>query len=370
MLEGVIGPQREAVTHAGGPLVVLGGPGAGKTRVIESRFLWLVSEGVEPGRIAVVCPSAAGADLLRGRLESELMQGYDELVAETPLSLAARLLGGADALGAGDRLAMLIERIDELSIRHHDFGGSANTLIGSFVRRIDRLKAELIGADEYAAWAAGADPVEQEFAEVYRTHERMLAEASARDHGDLLRDALRLIESRPRVAERFEHVLVDDGQEFDLAATRLVRASAADGLAVAGDPDHAVRQFRGAGAARMASWAENGARVVALRDGYRCPPAVTLAARVVHGDAAVEPLGEIGGKVEFWRCASERAQAQSVAADVERLISRDGRARGRCSRAGAVYRARGPGGRGRARGASGPAPARRRGGVLPARRDP
>jgi DNA helicase-2/ATP-dependent DNA helicase PcrA len=329
VLEGEVGPQREAVTHAGGALVVVGGPGTGKTRVIESRFLWLVSEGIEPARIAVVCPSAAGAELLRARLEAALTQGYEEIVAETPRCLAARLLGSADALGAGDRLAMLIERIDELSIRHHDFGGSANTLIGGFVRRIDRLKAELIGAEEYAAWAAGADPVEQEFAEVYRTHERMLAEASARDNGDLLRDALRLIEGRPSVAARFEHVLVDDGQELDLAATRLVRSIAPDGLAVAGDPDHAVRRFRGAGAARMASWAEGGARVVTLRDGHRCPPAVALAARVVHGEAPVEPLGEIGGSVEFWRCANERAQAQSVAADVERLISREGISPGR-----------------------------------------
>jgi DNA helicase-2/ATP-dependent DNA helicase PcrA len=305
--------------------VITGGPGTGKTRVIEARFLWLVAEGIEPGRIAVVAPSSAGADRLRGRLEVALTQGYEELVVETPQSLAARLLGGADALGAGDRLAMLIERIDELSIRHHDFGGSATALVGGFVRKIDRLKAELIGAGEYAEWAAGADPVEQEFAQVYRTHERMLAETGARAAGDLLRDALRLIEGRPSVAVRFEHVLVDDGQELDLAAARLARALAGEALTVAGDPDHAVRRFRGAGAARMATWIDTGAHahVIALRAGRRCPPAVALAARVVRGNAPVEPLDEIGGSVEFWRCANERAQAQSVAADVERLLSRE-----------------------------------------------
>ena len=71
-LEGVVGPQRDAVTHRDGRLVVLGGAGTGKTRVIEERFGWLVSEGREPGRIALVCPSAGAADAMRMRLEAAL----------------------------------------------------------------------------------------------------------------------------------------------------------------------------------------------------------------------------------------------------------------------------------------------------------
>ena len=87
---------------------------------------------------------------------------------------------------------MLVDRIDELSLRHHDFGGRPNTLLGGFVRRIDRLKAELVGADAYATWAralADDEPdaeLEREFAQIYCTHERMLAEAKARDDGDLI----------------------------------------------------------------------------------------------------------------------------------------------------------------------------------------
>ena len=89
---------------------------------------------------------------------------------------------------------MLLERIDELSLRHHDFGGSANALLASFVRRIDRLKAELIGAEDYARWAAGLGDGEATTTprssasspRSIRTHERMLAEAGARDAGDLV----------------------------------------------------------------------------------------------------------------------------------------------------------------------------------------
>jgi len=186
----LLAAQHQAVTHDGGPLLVLGAAGTGKTRVVEDRFCWLVGRGCAPERIAVLAPSLARATALRGRLESALARGYEQLFVLTPVELGASILvslgGGPDPLesilGPGDRLAMLVERIDELSLQHHDFGGSANALLGGFVRRIDRLKAELIGPEEYVDWAARLEAgdrseaaLEREFAEVYRTHERMLA---------------------------------------------------------------------------------------------------------------------------------------------------------------------------------------------------
>src|SRR2546421_12327298 len=179
--------QREAVTHRGGPLLVLGAAGAGKTAVIEARFRWLADSGSRVERIAVVVPSRARADALRARLESGLDRGYEELFVLDPVGLAAVILGASGAgsrvldsvLDPGARLAMLRERIDKLSLERHDFGGSATALLGGFIRRIDRLKAHLIGAEEYAAWASGLDQdaIEREFAQIYRTHERMLAQA-------------------------------------------------------------------------------------------------------------------------------------------------------------------------------------------------
>jgi DNA helicase-2/ATP-dependent DNA helicase PcrA len=207
--------QRAAVTHRGGRLLVVGGAGTGKTRVIETRFRWLVAQGSRPERIVVVVPSAARADALRARLEVALVEAYEELFVLTPVQLAAFILRRAGSavdalesmLGAGERLAMLLERIDELSLERHDFGGSAGALLGGFIRRIDRLKAELIGPEDYADWALSLedDPARAslalEFAEIYRAHERLLAEAGARDPGGLLADALRIVRSRgaPRI---------------------------------------------------------------------------------------------------------------------------------------------------------------------------
>ncbi len=185
----------EAVRHLGGPLVIFGTAGSGKTRLIEERFAWLVGHGIAPERIAVGAPSRGRADALRERIESALERGYEQLCIGSPVELAMLVLGresDSSLLAAGDRLTMLLERIDALSLQHHDFGGSAVGLLGRFVRRIDALKAELIDASDFAAWAAQLDgsdaAAEREFAAAYDTHERMLSEAGARDEGDLLRD--------------------------------------------------------------------------------------------------------------------------------------------------------------------------------------
>src|SRR2546423_352054 len=176
---------------------------------------------------------------------------------------------------------MLVERIDELSLAHHDFGGRPNTLLGGFVRKIDRLKAELVSAAQYAQWADSLTPedapetaLEREFAEIYRTHERMLAEAGARDAGDLIVDALSLARKQPAIARRFDHLLLDDAQELDLAPAMLALEIGVPGLTTTGDPHAALRRFRGAGAARLRGFEIPGTRVIGLDRGVRCPERV------------------------------------------------------------------------------------------------
>jgi DNA helicase-2/ATP-dependent DNA helicase PcrA len=302
--------------------------------VLEARFAWLVEQGMAPERILVLAPSSAGAEAIRARLVDGLDRAYEELIIGTPGQLAARLLHDAGfdpfavVVGAADRLAMLLERIDELPLRRHDFGGNPSALLGGFVRRIDRLKAELVDAEEYVAWAAALGEgegaaLDREFAEVYRAHDRMLMEAGARDSGELIREALRLARERPEVSARFVHVLVDDAQELDLAPASLVRAVAAAGLTATGDPHAAVRRFRGAGAARLEELSA-GARVITLERSVRCPELVLEAAFAALGGGTQRPAAAPGGEVVFWGCANERAQAQSVAADIERLIAREG----------------------------------------------
>ncbi len=250
-----------------------------------------------------------------------------------PVELAAAVLeqGGAGTsasdmllslLGPGDRLAMLFEHLDELDLREHDFGGSPAAVLRRFVRRIERLKAQLIDAEAYAAWAATLKgphaALEREFADVYRAHERLLAQAGAQDAGDLLMGALRLAQRQPEDVRLFSHVLVDDAHELEFASARLARALG-NALTVAGDPAAGLTGLRAASRERMASFsAIPDALTMTLEASMRAPRRLLEAAHVV-ADVSIERAPP-GGEVEFWRCENGRAQAQAVAADVERVL--------------------------------------------------
>ncbi|HEU0316670.1 MAG TPA: UvrD-helicase domain-containing protein, partial [Solirubrobacteraceae bacterium] len=232
-LAGLSEAQRGAVSHPGGPLLILGGAGSGKTTVLVRRLAWLIEDRSRAAEILLLTGGERNAGALRARAEAALRGPHEEAAVHSVHDVCARLLAD-EALAAGldpfavvatpaDRLAMLLDRVDELDLRHHDFRGRPAALLGSFVRRIDRLKEELIGAERYAAWEAGVGPDgagagarEREFAGIFLAHDRMLAERGALDAGDLLIAAARLLDAGDpgsvgaRAAARWPVLLVDD----------------------------------------------------------------------------------------------------------------------------------------------------------------
>ncbi len=350
--------QSRAVDHPAAPLLVLGGAGTGKTRVLVERFARLVDGGLDPERILVVAPSPPGADVLRRALEDRLDGGYEELCVFAPFDLAAKLLrdepleSGLDpwTLPAtpADRVAMLLDRVDELTVRQHDFRGRPAALVGGWVERIDALKAQGVTAADVDAWARAlpTDDVdgaaraarEQEFAALYAAHDRMLAERGTPDFGDLLLGAIALLRHRPnareRILGRFRAVLVDDVHELGWAAMELVKLlGAGANITVTGDDDQSVERARGASTKNLRDFADEhpDGLLVRLERSHRCPQRILDAARAVvlpNPDRIGKELEAAGGEaregaVRFWRCANERAQAQSTAAEIERLIARE-----------------------------------------------
>ncbi|MFL5851817.1 MAG: ATP-dependent helicase [Solirubrobacteraceae bacterium] len=330
--DGLTPAQRQAVTHAGGPLLVLGGPGTGKTLTLIARFQWLVEQGAPPESVLALTVSAPAADALRIRIEDAIDRPYEELSVCTVHGLCARLLrdeaaeAGLDPFAQpvtpADRLAMLLDRIDELTLRRHDLRGNPAALLAGVIERIDRLKEELVTAEEYAAWAAEASRSgqEREFAGLYRAHDRMLRERGALDFGDLLLTGHRLLRDNAgvlaRAAERQAHLLVDEYQDLNLAQVQIVgllaRGSAT--AVFAADPEQSILRFRGAATKNVEAL---DAPVVRLERSFRCR-------RRILDAAGAEVDGEPGGEVAFWRATHERAQAQAVAADIERRIVREG----------------------------------------------
>ena len=339
--------QREAVEHPGGPLLILGGAGTGKTTVLAERFVHLAADA-PPESLLVLCHSAPAADALREQLEDRLAAAYEELAVTTFHGFCARLLhdealeAGLDPfatpVGVSDRLAMLLERIDELPLRHHDLRGNPSATLGAIVQRIDRLKDELIAAADYESWAAQLPEDrarEREFAALYAAHERMLAEAGALDVGDLVLHAFRILRTKARVRERLagrhRHVLVDELQDASFAQGLLLRllVSGHGNITAAADDDQSIHRFRGAATKNVhdfrAEWPN--ATVVRLTESMRAGDQILRAAHAVVAPVEEridkELTGKPGGEVAFWRCTSERAQAQAVAAEVERLVSRE-----------------------------------------------
>jgi DNA helicase-2/ATP-dependent DNA helicase PcrA len=319
--------QAEAVADRSSSLVVTGPAGSGRTTALTARFAALVDQGVDPERILVITLDDAGADRLRSTIESRLERPWEELSVLGTTGLAMRILrdaaAGADIapdpslLGRADRLALLADALDRLTIEAHDLGRDPLVLLASLIQRIDRLEEESIDNAAFSSWArklpkSTPDEIafarrEAEFAAVWAEHDRILTERSARSGSGALRDAVALLERNPAlqraIATSFEELIVDGAEDFDHLAWRCVQMlrPPKGRLVLFSDPAQGFKRIRGAFGDRASATAAAGATVIEL-DG-------------VHRGHS---------EIEFWQATTERAQAQAVASEIERLVMRDG----------------------------------------------
>src|SRR5262249_25417078 len=190
--------QEEVVAHAGGALLITGVAGSGRTESIARRLARLTGEGE---RALGLTNSVPAARRVRARAQGNLDTGYEELVVHTHPVAAARLLREHateaeidpffESLSPAERLAMLLDRIDELPLRRHEIRGNPAGLLARIVDRIDALKSAGVTADRFRAWTAGLeaeggrDPDaiarEREFADIYELHDSMLRSGGATD---------------------------------------------------------------------------------------------------------------------------------------------------------------------------------------------
>jgi DNA helicase-2/ATP-dependent DNA helicase PcrA len=249
------GAERErAIGHGDGPLLVLGAAGTGKTELLARRLAHLAAEGTEPSRVLALTSTRASARRLRERSEALLEGAFEELWIGTWDELGERILRDHseaagldpffDVLGSAERLAMLLDQLDELPLRRHEIRGNPAGLLARLLARIDALKAERVGATTLAERAredaatatdeAGREAAsrELEFAELYTAHDRILAAAGSLDRGDVFLALDCLLAERPDVrrelAGRFEFVMVDELEETSPAQRGLLAALAGE----------------------------------------------------------------------------------------------------------------------------------------------
>jgi DNA helicase-2/ATP-dependent DNA helicase PcrA len=291
LLEDLNPPQREAVLHGEGPLLVLAGAGSGKTRVITRRVAHLVRvRHVPPWRILAVTFTNKAAREMRERLLGLLGPVAQDLMVSTFHSAAAVILRReAEAVGL-TRSFVIYDDTDQLSLVKRalrEVQVDAVLTPREVVQRINDAKNEAITPD-----CMEADPADyraQSILRAYRAYQRLLRAANAVDFGDLLLLLVELWRSRSDVLQRyrarFQHVLVDEFQDTNPVQAELLNLLAPPpaNLVVVGDDDQSIYRWRGADVDNILRFPDlhPGARVVKLEQNYRSDGNILEAAHSV-----------------------------------------------------------------------------------------
>lgn len=352
-----------------GPTLVLGRAGTGRTELIAARVAALAAGGARPDRISVLTQSAANQARLRDRVAELTSGSHEEVSIETWPGLAERLLRDY-ALEAGldpffqtaspaDRLALLLDHLDDLPLRRHEIRGNPAGLLARLLERIDALKAEGIGPESVRDRARAAERGasgrsdrelalrEVEFSELFDRHDQIMLRQGVLDEGELILELGRLLTRHSDlpavIGERIEHLLVDELEDAGRPRIALLSLLAphgrvlgacdpeqglkvhrADGQAAAVNfrrvfPDASVSELPGGGRSRGPLGVVVGTAASLVPSSYRrALPQLTGPAAATNGQAT----GDAGEpEVRFWRCANERAQAQAAAREIEHLLA-------------------------------------------------
>jgi len=331
LLSGLDRRQRLAVTHGEGPLLVIAGPGTGKTEVITRRVAWLIaSRRARPSQILALTFTERTADEMQARVDLLVPYGQADTAIHTFHAFGDWLLrehGHAigrpmdpRVIGRAEAMVLLREQIFELGLQRYRPLGDPTRFAGALVDLFARAKEEGLGPDDLAAYAAeleaGARAVapamdeqaaqevvaglldeaasQAELACAYRGYQQILAEHSLVDHGDQVAEAVRLLEERPEVRlalrQRFRFIVVDEAQDANPQQLALVRLMAGEmgNVTFVGDDDQAIYAFRGAVGQALAGLGDAypTLRDVVLRRNYRSRKPILEAARqlIRHND--------------------------------------------------------------------------------------
>ena len=341
LLEGLNEPQREAVLHGDGPLLILAGAGSGKTRVLTHRIAHLVGSGAaRPGEILAITFTNKAAGEMRERVEALVGGRARAMWVMTFHSACARMLrADAEKLGytrgftiydEQDSLRLVKACIDELDVDPKRFAPRG------IRRQISDAKNALLDAEAYRLKVSSF--FEQTAADVYELYEKRLHAANAMDFDDLLFRCVNLFELFPEARDRyrrsFRHVLVDEYQDTNRAQYRWLQLLCEEhrNLAVVGDDDQSIYAFRGADIRNILEFERDfpDAHVVKLEQNYRSTETILNAANAVIANnrsrkakSLWSELGQ-GDPVRVRELEDEHAEARFVVSEIERLVDEGG----------------------------------------------
>jgi DNA helicase-2/ATP-dependent DNA helicase PcrA len=331
-------PQKEAVLHGEGPLLILAGAGSGKTRVIVHRIAWLIREkAVPPWQILAVTFTNKAAGEMRERVEKLLGGGEVPLIATFHSACARILRREIQHLGYEGNFAIYDDRDSEKLLKEIVAGLNLDEKrfpAKMFAAAIDDAK----NAGRMPADVSSGDYFMEKVAMVYTNYQERLKKCNALDFGDLVLLTVRLLETVPEVLERYREryrwLLVDEYQDTNPIQYRLIRllAGTRQNLCVVGDDDQSIYRWRGASIRNILDFEKefSGVKVVKLEQNYRSTRTILSAAgKVVEKNRGRKektlwtenPGGE---RIVYRRLEDERDEARFVCREIELFARRGG----------------------------------------------
>ena len=286
-------PQREAVYHTDGPLLILAGAGSGKTRVLTHRIAYLIGErGVNAWNILAITFTNKAAEEMRQRVDNLVGFGAESVWVSTFHSACVRILRRfIDRLGYENHFTIYDTDDQKTLIKEVCRKVDVDTKVfkeRSLLSAISSAKNEMILPDEFEL-NAGGDFAKMKIAKVYREYETQMRANNALDFDDLLVKTVQLLQTQPDVLEsyqeRFRYIMVDEYQDTNTVQFQLVSLLAGKykNLCVVGDDDQSIYKFRGANIRNILDFEHEfpDAKVIKLEQNYRSTGNILNAANSV-----------------------------------------------------------------------------------------
>ena len=334
-------PQREAVRHTDGPLLILAGAGSGKTRVLTHRIAYLIEElGVNPWNILAITFTNKAAGEMRQRVDNLVGFGSESIWVSTFHSMCVRILRRfIDRLGYDSRFT--IYDTDDQKTLMKAVCKKVDIDTKQFKERmllsvISSAKNEMILPEEFEL-NAGGDFAQLKIAKVYREYEAQLKANNALDFDDLLVKTVQLLQTQPDVREnyqeRFRYIMVDEYQDTNTVQFKLVSLLAGKyrNLCVVGDDDQSIYKFRGANIRNILDFEKEypDAKVIKLEQNYRSTGNILNAANGVisnnkgRKDKTLWTANGEGEKIGLRQFDTAYDEAEFIAEDIKKEV-RDG----------------------------------------------
>jgi DNA helicase-2/ATP-dependent DNA helicase PcrA len=347
ILAGLNEAQREAVQYIKGPLLILAGPGSGKTRVITHRIAYLVkTTGVSPRHIMAVTFTNKAAREMQERLQRLLGNLADQVWAGTFHAICARILRkDGKSLGLDTNFVIYDEEDQQSLVKQCllDLDLDPRQYNPQKIRNaISQAKSQQITHDGLAARARS--PWDDIVCRVYERYQEQLGQSNAADFDDLLMKVVQLFDKHPAVLEqyrsRYLHLLVDEFQDTNLIQYKLIRQLGGKhrNVCVVGDPDQSIYSWRFADIRNILSFEKDfpDARVIVLEQNYRSTKNILGAASAIISANKKRKEKELwtdntkGTPVFLVKTYNEQEEAQFVANEILKLSGSDGIKPGDC----------------------------------------